>query len=214
MKVSANRPKKEKALSYNFNIPELFKSHFGFNVGISTKDIPAKHGSHGINLVEFNARINKISLLGTPVWDFITIQPKIIEATGEKFEGYDFPLECVTEALLPKKIVETDIIGRDGNVEELMGLGDWQLIIRGFVINHYLGFYPEKQVKELKDLVALKDTTLGVESTFLNLLDIYYISLHEIKFPAAVGYDNVQPFEITAKSRIPFTLNPTNGILL
>lgn len=203
-------------MQYNVNIPELFKSHFGFQVGFATKAVADTlfNGLDNIEIISGNLPGNAVSKMGTPVWDQIKIYPKIIEGTGEKFTGYTFPIESVTEVILPKKIVETDIVGRDGNVEELMGLQDWDITIRGFLINYDTTDYPEDQVSELRDFAKLKSSLLEVESTFLNLLDINYLSIHRLAFPAATGYSNVQPFEIEAKSKIPFTVNTTDGILL
>ncbi|MEO2080606.1 MAG: DUF6046 domain-containing protein [Leeuwenhoekiella sp.] len=203
-------------MQFNLNITELFKSHFGFQVGIATRVIADQilNPFQDIEVIESNAPANAVSRMGTPVWDYVSIKPKIIEGTGESFGGFDFPLECVTEVILPKKIVETEIIGRDGDVEELMGVKDWMITFRGFIINYDTQDYPEDALKELKDFAALKTTLLDVESTFLNLLDIYHLSIHKLILPAAAGYSHVQPFELEAKSKIPFTVNASNGILL
>ncbi len=205
-------------MAYNINIEELFKNQFGIQAQLvfdnklfaATKLLGLKR----TQIVSGQVQANRVSALGTPVWDYISIKPKVIEGTGEDFPGYEFPLECITEAVLPMKKVETDIAGRDGNVEELMGVEDWMITVRGFVINHDSTEYPEDAVKELRAFASLKDTLLDVESTFLNLLDIFYVSVHRLSFPPGTGYSNVQPFEMELKSKIPFTVNAEDGILL
>lgn len=203
-------------MPFNVNIQDLFKGQFGFKPDFATQAVldVALNRFSPIEVLDGEVQANRVSALGTPVWDYIKIKPKVIEGTGVRFGGYEFPLECVTEAILPKKIVETDIIGRDGNVEELMGLGDWMITVRGFVINHNSVAYPEAGVKQLRAFAALKTSLLDVESTFLNLLDIYYVSVHRLAFPPGVGFSNVQPFEMELKSKIPFTVTATDGILL
>lgn len=205
-------------MAYNINIEELFQNQFGVKPQLvfdnklygMTQLLKLKRTE-----VEFGeVQANRTSIIGTPVWDYISIKPKVIEGTGEEFPGYEFPLEIITEVVLPMKKVETDIVGRDGNVEELMGVEDWMITVRGFVINHDSKQYPEELVKELRAFAALKDTLLDVESTFLNLLDIFYVSVHRLSFPPGTGYSNVQPFEMELKSKLPFTVNAEDGILL
>lgn len=216
LKPSEHKLKKTKTLPYSFNIQELFTKQFGFRPGFATQAVADSllNGFNDIKVVEGEVKANRVSATGTPVWDYIKIGPKTIEGTGEEFTGFEFPLECVTEAILPKKIVETDIAGRDGDVEELMGVKDWMITVRGFVINHNSIEYPEEAVKELTAFSKLKTSLLDVESTFLNLLDIYYVSVHRLALPPGVGFSNVQPFEMELKSKIPFTVNSSNGILL
>ena len=205
-------------MGYKINIEELFKNQFGIKAPLvfdnklyaATKLL----GLKGTLAESGEVQANRVSVLGTPVWDYIYIKSKEIEGTGEYFPGYEFPLECITEVMLPMKKVETDIAGRDGNVEELMGVADWTITVRGFVINHDSKRYPEAGVNALSTFAALKDTLLEVEGTFLNLLGIFYVSVHRLSFPPGTGYSNVQPFEMEMKSKIPFTVNAEDGILL
>lgn len=150
----------------------------------------------------------KVSVMGTPVWDFIDLRPSYIEGTGEQFGGYSFPLETTIEPIRPKKIVETDIFGRDGNIEELIALDDWQLTIRGLIINYESTDYPEQQVKELQRVCELKTSLLECEGTLLTMLGIHYMSIHKLILNPQVGYSNIQAFEIEAKSKIPFIISP------
>ena len=202
--------------SYKINLKELFKSQFRLNADLSTKNVFDKKSAafKGIKVLENQKQLSKTSLEGIPVWDYIRLLPKKIVGTGDNFEGYDFPLECVVEGNLPKKIVETEIFGMDGTVEELMGINDWIISIKGFIINYKSKDYPEDQVKALKNACSLKDCELGVEGTFLNMLGINYISIHSLNLPASVGYGNMQSFEIEARSKIPFIINNQDGILL
>lgn len=202
--------------AYSINIAELFKQQFHINVGYIGGSVADKflNDFKGIEALPTNEALTRQSLQGVPVWDYLKILPKVIDGTGETFEGYEFPREMVIEAVLPKKIVTTDIVGRDGQVEELMGLDDWQISLRGFIINYDSTDYPETQVKELLRVCSLKDTSLEVEGTFLNILGITHISLHQLNPVASIGYSHVQKFEIEAKSKKPFKLNKDHGILL
>ena len=203
-------------MNFNINIQELFKTAFNFQVGFATQAVADSllNGLDAIQVVDGEVPSNRVSYMGTPVWDYVKIGPKIIEGTGEEYPGYEFPLECVAEVILPMGKVSTEIMGRDGDVEELMSVKDWNITLRGFLINYESINYPEDQVRALREFASLKTTLLDVESTFLNLLDIYHLSVQRLAFPPATGYSNVQPFEMELKSKLPFTINATDGILL
>lgn len=196
--------------SYNINVKELLRQHFPFKLGFATQAVADMlfNGFDDIEVLPTNTALSKISAMGTPVWDFIDLKPSYIEGTGEPFGGYSFPLETTIEAVRPKKIVETDVWGRDGMVEELIALDDWMLTIRGLVINYESTDYPEEQVKELQRICELKTSLLECEGTFLTMLGINYMSIHKLNLTPSVGYSNIQAFEIEAKSKIPFIINP------
>ncbi len=195
--------------NYNINVKELFKQHFPFKLGFATQTVSEMliNGFDDIQVLPTNKELAKVSAMGTPVWDFIDLRPSYINETGEQFEGYSFPLETTIEAIRPKKIVETDIFGRDGMVEELISLDDWQLTIRGLIINYESTDYPEEQVKELQRVCELKTSLLECEGTFLTMLDIRHISIHKLTLTPSLGYSNIQAFEIDAKSKIPFIIS-------
>jgi hypothetical protein len=196
--------------NFNINVKELLRQHFPFKLGFATQAVADMlfNGFDDIEVLPTNAQLSKISAMGTPVWDFIDLKPSYIEGTGELFGGYSFPLETTIEAVRPKKIVETDVWGRDGMVEELIGMDDWMLTIRGLVINYESTDYPEEQVRELQRICELKSSLLECEGTFLTMLGISYMSIHKLSLTPSVGYSNIQAFEIDARSKIPFIINP------
>ncbi len=201
-------------MSYSFNIAALFEQ-----VGITPNrgvqqifDRIVKYKD--INTDRFESEHEYTSKLGVPVWDIIFLDEKVIEGTGENFQGYEFPAEMVLEVSRAKKVVEEDVAGKDGMTEELVALGDWEIQMSGVIINYGSLDYPEAEVSELQEICSLRDSLLGVTSKYLNNLGINYISIRDLKLPQLPGYSNVQPFKISAKSRNPFILNPTNGIEL
>jgi hypothetical protein len=95
-----------------------------------------------------------------------------------------------------------------------MGLDDWQINLKGFIINYATDDYPELEVRKLRSVCELKDTQLEVEGTFLNMLNVNLLSIHRLSLPPSPGYKNMQAFDIEARSKQPFIINPDNGILL
>ncbi|HUH35144.1 MAG TPA: DUF6046 domain-containing protein [Moheibacter sp.] len=195
---------------YKFNIPELMHQHFPYHIGYVGQAIldDQLNQFDDIPVLPTHSDLVGVSETGTPVWDYIRLNSTTIEGTGELFEGYDFPVATTIEAILPKKIVESDILGRDGQVEELIAMDDWSLTIRGLIINYESTDYPEQAVLDLKRVFSLKSSKLPVEGTYLTMLDIRYLTLHRLNLINSVGYSNIQGFEITAKSKIPFQIQP------
>lgn len=201
---------KEKMSSYNFNIPELLKQHFPFKLGFATQAVANKvlNGLDDIPVLPTNNELAKVSATGTPVWDYIELGSKIIEGTGNEFSGYEFPLEMSIELTRPRKIVETDVFGRDGMIEEFIGLDDWNMIIRGLIINYESTDYPEEKVKELQRVCELPTSWIPCSGTLFSILDIRYLSIHRLDLIPSLGYSNMQAFQIDAKSKIPFIIEP------
>lgn len=202
--------KMAKMSNYNINVKELIRQHFPFKLGFATATVADMllNGFDDIQVLPTNNELAKVSAMGTPVWDFIDLRPSYIEGTGEHFGGYSFPLETTIEPVRPKKIIETDIFGRDGTVEELIALDDWQLTIRGLIINYESTDYPEEQVKELQRVCELKTSLLECEGTLLTMLGIGFMSIHKLTLTPSIGYSNIQAFEIEAKSKTPFIIAP------
>lgn len=201
-----------------YNFYELFNKFFEVNLGAELTSIidgqVNSFNEYSLQPIKELSPLFLKSNAGMPVWDYVKLLPKIIEGTGEQFNGYKFPYEIVVEASMPKKIVTTEVFGRDGDVEELMGNGDWQINIRGFIINYESNDYPETAVRELTRVCKLKETLFDVEGTYLNILGIKHLSIHKLTPIAAVGYKNMQPFEIEARSKEPFIIDVVNGVSL
>lgn len=205
-------------MEFNINLTELYKSQFGIvapTVATTTFIENEVTGNlRNLSVLEDDRNYQNFSEMGIPVWDIIELENLIEDGTGNEFNGYRFPAETTLEAVRTKKIVETNIVGLDGMVEELISLDDWQLNAKGFLINYDSESYPSQKVAELERACALLHSNIPVVSEFMNLLGINYISIHELSLPQLPGYSNVQPFQITMKSKKPFTVSLANGIVL
>ncbi|MDY3352299.1 DUF6046 domain-containing protein [Riemerella anatipestifer] len=184
--------------------------HFPIKIGYATQAIAdaVLNPLDDIEVLPTNQPLIHTSATGMPVWDYIEINPSYVEGTQEYYNGYRFPATTVIEAIRPKKIVTTDIVGRDGTIDELVGLQDWELSIKGLIINYESTDYPEDEVRALQELCELKSTQLECEGTFLTMLGIRYLNIYRLSLPPTPGYSNIQKFEIEAKSKIKFILNP------
>lgn len=78
--------------------------------------------------------------------------PVTIEGGGK---NYDFPYSVL--AMRRKKfMVSTPMVERGGSVKELIGLDDWQISMKGFLIDP-LNQFPDDQLYELNELFKRKE---------------------------------------------------------
>ena len=110
-----------------------------------------------------------------------------------------------------KNIVETEMTERPGTVKEFINIGDWNIVIRGFIISKGQTF-PEETIDQLKELY-LRTEALEIGSV---LSDIFLVSperdgydravIYDLSFPPAPGAENVRAYEMLLKSDHPFDL--------
>ena len=118
----------------------------------------------------------------------------------------------------PKRIFINDFIGQaisdykratskdyeGGTVKEFLGFQDYEIVIRGVVINaasHKI--YPETIVEKLNKLFQ-KNESLPIICGLTALLGIERIVMKELRFPEMTGVQHAQAYEITCVSDAPF----------
>lgn len=203
-------------MAFSVNIPELFKRHFGFDVkvaaldeligGVDAKDVPFTEG--GQKMVN-GAPVTKHSYMGTPIFDYIKVEAgNYYDWNGvlRSYPAYDFPFECVVELNQPTIVEETYLKGRrSGSVKEIIGLDDFYITIRGFIINYKTRDYPTEAVESFRKLIK-HPTELQIESPFLNLFDINELVIFDRNIPQIEGSLTYQPFTLMCKSNQPYEL--------
>jgi hypothetical protein len=107
-----------------------------------------------------------------------------------------------------KNIVETALVGstRRGTVKELISIEDWSVTIRGIAINYASkNFYPEDQVKALKDLYEINEA-LEVQCALTRLLGIYRLVIRDFTLPEMIGIQHAQAYQFICTSDEDFVL--------
>lgn len=129
----------------------------------------------------------KTSVLGTPIFMPLTI------------DGYEFPNEPLVKIKGTKSIVRTPVAGYSGTVKEDMGLNDYEITIRGLVVNNDSDAYPEVEVQQIRALYEKRESLVVVNPIF-SLFNIDSIAIESLMLPAVEGYQNVQAYEIKGYS--------------
>lgn len=166
-----------------------------------------------INQTSVTDKVLYKSQLGTPVFTNLTfksvswVDPITGISTSTKELTFDMVLLTVSQA---KKIVKTEIQGRNGTVKEYIGDDDYQISINGIITGggNYPGgngHYPVEAVRDLKVLLNAP-VTLPVVCDYLLNLDIHNIVVTDYAFAQEPGGYSKQAFTINGISDLPIEL--------
>lgn len=151
------------------------------------------------------------SLLGTPVYADLEFLSDNYE-TKTKGLFRDTPNFKTASVLMTvsqgKKIIKTEIQGRDGTVKEYIGMDDFQIQING-IITGPNGHYPIDEVASLKQILDAP-IPIPVASTYLNNIGINLIVIEGYELAQEAGGYSYQTFSITCCSDVPQELRLTN----
>lgn len=158
----------------------------------SLEGLPAKSG--------IKIPAEAYSYLGTPVFSRLTlVNPE------NRTVKIDLD-EVLIEISQSVNVVTTAINGRDGTIKEYISASDWNVSIRGVLVNPQDGYNPPiQQFQTLLQLCSLP-VALECESKYLQLFDIFNLVITEKSFPQSKGFQNVQPFELSCISDKPIEL--------
>lgn len=147
------------------------------------------------------------SPIGTPVVADIVFEGGTYtdDETGRQITFQSVTLATVLVALSqPKRIIRTEIQGRDGSVKEYIGMDDYQVTIQG-VITGTNGTFPHLEVAELHKVLKAP-ITIPVVSAYLQLFDIFNLVVVDYSFDQEPGGYSKQNFIINAISDKPVEL--------
>lgn len=162
------------------------------------------------------------SYLGTPVFSNVELIPgEYTDKDGEKIpygeilknsESGTFRIDTVLiDVSQEKQIIKTNIQGVSGSVKEYISKGDYQIKIRGALVDENGRRYPEEQALQLKEYLDA-ETTIGISSRFLNdIFEVTNIVVESYSFPQVEGFQNMQFFEVSAISDDPLELTVLNN---
>jgi hypothetical protein len=180
------------------------------NEALYEKQVTANQNKQytGIDIVPAPTAASVQSVLGTPIYEQITLTVPATVVNGavtSKALSYsfpDWPLSDITPQWLIKK---ENTQGGIGTVKEFIQQDDFQMVIRGFLINYASQDYPQQLLSDLWAVINA-GKSLGITSLVPNLLGIHNIVITDAKFPPVEGYMNIQPFELNCLSDYPTIL--------
>lgn len=149
-----------------------------------------------------------VSKLGTQVFSALKFTD-----TTDFFGGQNITMSPIDACLFvvnqQKNILKTSIQGRDGDVHEYIGKGDFTINIKGIIAGSN-GIYPYNAVKELVAFLN-QPKELKIEVPYLNdVWDIKLLVVESYSFPQNEGGYSYQAFELSCLSESEIALDLFN----
>lgn len=147
-----------------------------------------------------------MSSLGTNVVADVTLKgATYTDNNGRSITIDDLQLVTVlVNVTQSKKIITTEIQGRDGTVKEYIGMDDFNISING-ILTGTNGAFPIDEFLLLKDLCRAP-IALDVVSYYLQNLDIHSLVIKDFNFDQEAGGISKQNFTLTCLSDVPVEL--------
>ena len=154
------------------------------------------------------------SALGTPVLGDITFEggtyniynkyTGAVERT--QYSSYTLPYSCIVDFGRQNNVITTPVLGGNGTVKEVFGIGDWDITIRGIAFND--DKYGNSAHKQIEGLVAWADLcdAIDVSGSVFSGKKINRIVIKELNVQPIEAKWNVIPFTIQAISDEPIEL--------
>jgi Domain of unknown function (DUF6046) len=200
-----------------YDLAQLYRYQFGGRPFVIGKEQPSAEAEPFVINAD-NVQVSQVSgsaltenYLGKEIW------------LPVKFLGLDASVFGVDELLLPysvikisssKTIVSTPLSERRGTVKEYFSAEDYQITIKGFVIDEADRIWPEKELIVLKQLDDLT-TAIQLDNALTNIfLDkdtrvvISKLDLPEVEG----GRKHIRPFSMTLMSDSIFTLDVADNV--
>lgn len=196
-----------------FKIPDSVFIYTGARFQIGKSHIGKQPDSGKYNVPQGTAKDSPLStsVLNTPVYsnihfldvEYTDTQGRTIRTNGVIYEAV---LITVTQA---KKIIRTEIQGRDGTVPEYIGLDDYKVQING-IITGANGVRPVDEISALKKMLDAP-VAIDVACDYLQSLGIQSLIVDSYEMGQDQGGYSYQTFSIACSSFVPVQLR-LNGI--
>lgn len=155
-----------------------------------------------VKVIEANEVTDKSKATGHAIFMPLQFDPVSYEdGNGNTVSLNGLYIPCaICEFTMTKNIVKTTIASKKfrGTVKEFVGEGDWQVSIKGMLVGEGMA-YPEDDFKKLKQYLSCPKE-FGVTHDICTMLGIYYIVIETPSITNKQGFENMQPFSISAVS--------------
>ncbi len=210
--------------TYTFDTKRLLQDAFGI-VGFRTLPQSQRQNLPDVNGVPDlpEDALTTLSTLGTPILmpiflgdDNEQITYYELNKDGSKtlvsVEGLTLPPATLIDFDRPKRIVRTEVMGRDGDVREYIGQGDWNITIRGVITNDDNPEQPPESFIKALNKICNIPVQIPIVNDMTRWLGITDIVIENVSFPALEGYIGAQPFVLDCTSDEIFEVKYKNSL--
>lgn len=151
----------------------------------------------------------KVSALGTPIYSNLVIGAgSFVDNQGVTQSWSDITIDDILMTISQqKKIVVTEIQGKDNDVKEYIGMRDFQIDLTGAIFGGY-NQYPAQAAKDLKTALSAPQP-LVLASSWLQNFGITDAVVFTFEFPETEGEYSTQYFTAMLKSDVPVEVRIT-----
>jgi hypothetical protein len=195
----------------DINLNELRLRAFGYvaRPGYSrlSTDSPLNKPAGYSNLKTSDFHGDETSLLGTALVMPITLGYK--DANGN-LQTIQLPNEPIIEISGSKTIVKTAVDGQRGTFKELFAINDYQVSIKGIVIQEDGSEnYPKDLLRQLREMCE-RQSAIQITCDLTNIFGITQLVIENYSFPAVLGAQSWQPFILNCLSDFDFDIELTD----
>ena len=192
---------------------ETVQNEIGKRVLPPISFLPFKNNPVKINEPEGNFNPGELWMADAPKSESEQFFPFtfIDSETGEKFLLPYEPMLSISSKnnIVKRTVAKADDFKYQGTVKERWSRDDYEIKITGVLIGSILTgdvsqCFPKSDFEKLRDILQLRKNW-KINCSPLELLGIHSIVIYDMNFPFTKG-ENVQAYEITAKSDFDFNL--------
>ena len=177
-------------ITYDLN--ELYQRAFGKFI-VYPGAINFRNFAEGFVPSPLLSKQKRQSLLGTPI-----LMPL-------KLDDYEFPLEPLIDVSLTKSIVVNQMVNAETNILEDMGLDNFKLTIKGFLISETPDMAPLGELRKLVQLIKQRKSH-KVNNELLSTFGIRELTIKSAKFGDPAGGIEFKPYTLECISDEPAEL--------
>lgn len=185
---------------------------------IAPADEQAKQllGSYNVTIPQEDV-YDRLSQFGTPVfgtfWAVPDDLPYLVYGNNDKlvereFAKFEFPVASIVDFSRPKYIKKESTIGGKGSVKEIMGVGDWEVNIRGILCDDTSRVAQQKARQQQYAIDKLNEIAGAIKlaGRIFEERNISHIVIESVRFSAVQGKPGLIQYEIEAISDEGFLL--------
>lgn len=156
-----------------------------------------------------------LSYLGTPIFQPVSFlggtyqqfgtgrqQGNVVDAV---YAGWTLPPTTTVEFKRSKDITKSHPSTGIGTTKELWQIDDWDITIRGLILDGQPNYFPEGQLRQLMSYEKIVDA-IDVQGAMFNYLGIRRLVIESLSIGQVAGKPNVTPFQMQCVSDEPLEL--------
>jgi hypothetical protein len=193
----------------------------GFQIGADVDRPEPKLNFNGIKAVHL-VQGEEFSDYGTPIFQPVTFLGGVYQVLGtgaeqgqvvdDNYVGWRLPATTLAEFKRSKEITKSRPSTANGTTKELWAFSDWNITIRGLILDSQPNYFPEGQLRQLLRWERVVDA-IDVSGDMFTYLGIRRLVIEDLSLGRVAGSPNVIPFQMQCVSDEPLELSIlTNAI--